>query len=102
MALVKDTRIVLDSMSNAAPVPSEIEPIIRLFLSRRRDAQHYSVDIDDGTFVIRSPDPLARSRGRKGGQLPENLLKCPYCIFATPYQEVYDVHVRSHLFGLSR
>lgn len=95
---MKDTKIVLDKLGKPDPSPSETEEIVRRFLARRKDAERYSLDADDGAFVIHSPDPLARSRGRKQGGLPENLLKCPFCSFVTPYQELYDVHFRSHGF----
>lgn len=101
VALVKDTKIVVDVLSDPAPHATDLEPIIQRFLSRRKDAQHYSLETDEDAFVIHSPDPLARSRGRKLAQLPENVLKCPYCAFVTPYQELYDVHFKSHLFGIS-
>lgn len=100
VALIKDTRIVLDALSNVDPKTSEVDPIVQRFLSKRKEAQHYSLEMNGDAFVIHSPDPLARSRGRKAAQLPENVLKCPYCAFVTPYQELYDVHVRSHLFGV--
>lgn len=99
LALVKDTKIVLDPMSNQEPDPSRVEAIIRHFISRRKDSQYYSLEREGGTFVVHSPDPLARARGRRKDNLPENLLKCPFCSFVTPYQELYDVHFRSHGFA---
>jgi hypothetical protein len=100
LALVKDTKIVLDQMSNQEPDPSRVEAIVRRFISRRKDSQYYSLEREGTTFVVHSPDPLARARGRREGELPKNLLKCPFCSFVTPYQELYDVHFRSHGFAL--
>ena len=101
VALVKDDKLALDTMSNKVSV-GEVEGVVRGFLSKRKEAEHYSVEADGDEIVVHSPDPLARSRGRKdtGQLLPDNLLKCSYCAFITPYQELYDVHVRSHLFGV--
>lgn len=101
VALVKDDKLVLDTMSNEVGV-DEVANLVRGFTSKRKDAQHYSVETDKDDVKVHTPDPLARSRGRKdtGQLLPDNLLKCPYCPFVTPYQELYDVHMRSHLFGV--
>jgi hypothetical protein len=101
VALVKDDKIVLDAMSNRVAA-DEVARIVKVFVSKRKDADYYSVQEDGDSILVHTPDPLARSRGRRdtGQLLPENLLKCPYCAFVTPYQELYDVHVRSHLYGV--
>ena len=99
VALVKDTKVVLDPMSNKEPDPSQVEAIIRNFISRRKDSQYYSFERDGASFVIHSPDPLARGRSRKKETVPENLLKCPWCAFVTPYEELYNVHCRAHGFS---
>jgi hypothetical protein len=99
VALVKDDKIVLDAMVDTVTT-GEVLGIVRAFVSRRKDSQHYSVDSDGDDIMVHTPDPLARSRGRKdsGQWLPDNLLKCPWsgCGFVTPYPELYAVHVRSH------
>ena len=101
VALVKDDKLVLDALSSKVTA-GEVAGIVRGFVSKRKDARFYSVEADGGDIVVHTPDPLARSRGRKdtGQLLPDNLQKCPYCGFVTPYQELYDVHMRSHLFGV--
>ena len=101
IAMVKDEKLVLDTMSNKVMV-GEVTSVVREFCSKRKDAKYYSVEADGDQIIVHTPDPLARSRGRKdtGQLLPDNLLKCPYCPFVTPYQELYDVHMRSHLFGV--
>jgi len=99
VALVKDDKIVLDTMANTIST-GEVLKIVMGFVSRRKDPQHYSIDSNGDDIVVHTPDPLARSRGRKdsGQWLPDNLLKCPWsgCGFVTPYQELYAIHVRSH------
>ena len=101
-ALVKDETIVFDSLQSPEPQKQEVEEVVREFLSKRRDAKHYSCEWAGTALVVHSADPLARSRGRKdsGQMLPPNLLKCPFsgCGFVTPYQELYAVHVRAHGF----
>ena len=101
VALVKDDKLVLDTMSNKIGV-DEVANLVRGFASKRKDAAHYSVETDGEKVKVHTPDPLARSRGRKdtGQLLPDNLLKCPWCSFVTPYEELYNVHVRSHGFAL--
>ncbi len=99
VALIKDEKVVIDPLEGRI-MPSQVETIILKFIARRKDATHYSLDVDGEDFVVHSPDPLSRSRGRRAAMLPNNVLKCPYCSFVTPYQEAYDVHVRSHGFGV--
>lgn len=98
-ALVKDDKLVLDSMSGKVSV-GEVEGVVRGFISKRKDAKYYSVEADGERIRVRTPDPLARSRGRKdsGQMLPPNLLKCPYssCGFVTPYPEVMRNHIYLH------
>lgn len=100
IALVKDASIVFDEIMGEAPTVFRLEEIIKGFVAKRKDARYYSVEADGDVIVVHSPDPLARSRGRKdsGQWLPDNLLKCPYsgCGFVTPYQEAMIVHSRIH------
>lgn len=98
VALVKDSSIVLDELS---PVSlDEVAGVCRGFTSKRSEAGEYSVEERKDVVVIHTPDPLARSRGRKdaGQLLPDNLFKCPFCPFVTPHEELYVVHCRSHGF----
>jgi hypothetical protein len=99
IALVRDTEIVLDSISNQKPDHSQVETIVKQFISRRRDSQYYSLEREGDRFVIHSPDPLVRARGRRKDTLPENLLKCPWCAYVTPYEELLAVHCRAHGFS---
>ena len=100
MALVKDTKIVVDTISGKVS-GDDVLLLVRTFVNRRKDAQSYSVQSDGDAIIIHTPDPLSRSRGRRdtGQLLPPNLLQCPFCSFVSPYQELYNVHVRSHGFG---
>ena len=102
-ALVKNETIVFDTINAPGPQKQEVEEIVGRFLSKRKDSSYYSSQWDGSTLVLHSADPLARSRGRKdsGQMLPPNLLKCPFCSFVTPYQELYDIHFRSHGVGAS-
>ena len=99
VAAVKDADIVLDTLTGTVS-QGDVMVIVRSFVSKRKDARQYSVESEGDRIIVHTPDPLARSRGRKdtGQLLPPNLLKCPFCNFVTPYQELYDVHFRSHGF----
>ena len=100
IAFIRDAEIVVDPIDKDRTETVEIEAIVRAFVSRRKDAKHYSVDRDGDLLVIHSPDPLIRDRGRSWAHLPDNLLQCPFCFFVTQYQELYNIHVRSHGFGV--
>ena len=100
LALIKGSKIVLDEVSGRA-APEEVVRLVRDFAARRKDPAEWSVEGAGGSIVVHSSDPLSRSRGRKdtGEMLPDNLFKCPFCPFVTPYEELYVVHYRSHGFA---
>jgi len=101
VALVKDDKVVLDTLTGKT-TPGDVLTLVRNFVLKRKEARLYSVELTGDTIKVHTPDPLARSRGRKdtGQLLPPNILKCPFCNFVTPYQELYDIHFRSHGFGV--
>lgn len=96
VALVNDTSVVIDSISKVDF--ADVLNVVKSFISRRKDTGLYSLDTVRDSIIVRSPDPLAKSRGRKdpGQILPPNVLKCPYCGFVTQFEEAYTVHVRAH------
>jgi hypothetical protein len=96
LALIQDSKIVIDPIGKDRTELDEVKTLTRFFLSRRKDAQHNSVERDGNFLLTHSPDPPARTRGRKRTQLPGNLLQCPFCGFITSNQGPYDIHVRSH------
>jgi hypothetical protein len=97
VALVNGSKIVIDEIQGKVSA-SEVLTLVRGFVSKRKDAKYYSVDAEGERFTVHTPDPLARNRGNKVAGLPDNLLKCPHCSFVTPFQELYNVHLRSHYF----
>ncbi|MDG6964909.1 MAG: hypothetical protein JRN16_07475 [Nitrososphaerota archaeon] len=100
VALVKDDRVVVDQIAGKVTA-GEVAELAKAFAARRKDPQLYTVETDGEHVVVHTPDPLSRARGRKdtGQLLPDNLFKCPFCPFVTPYEEAYVVHYRSHGFG---
>ncbi len=96
VAFVKDSSIVVDSAGEREVDLTGVHVIVERFISKRKDSKYYSVSTEGERITVHSADPLARSRGRKHPSMPENILQCPYCPFVTPYQEAYNVHVRSH------
>jgi len=100
VALLRDDSIVLDQLSGRKPELHEIETIVQKFIDRRKASKYYSLDLEGDDLVVHSPDPLARSRGRKNPGLPDNILKCPACAFVTRSEEALTVHLRSHYAGL--
>lgn len=98
MAFVKGRVIVFDDFGPSPLDEGAIESAVRDFISRRKDAQHYSCERRSDTLVVHSPDPIAAAKRRKPKGLPPNVYQCPFCPFITPYQELYVVHYRSHGF----
>ena len=100
VALIKDDRVVVDQVSGKV-TPVEVADLAKAFASRRKDPLLYTVETNGEHVLVHTPDPLSRGWGRKdtGQLLPDNLYKCPFCPFVTPYEEAYVVHYRSHGFG---
>jgi len=97
IALVDGSRIVIDGLGGNVDA-MDVSKLVGDFVSKRKDAMYYRVESDGDKLTVHTPDPLARSRGSRHAGLPGNLLKCPHCSFVTPYQELYNVHLRSHYF----
>jgi hypothetical protein len=74
--------------------------IVEAFVSTRKDAQWYSVETNGETILVHSADPVASAHRKRDNQLPPNVKQCPFCPFVSPYEEMYQVHMRSHLFGV--
>ncbi|HVB95159.1 MAG TPA: hypothetical protein VND41_00975 [Nitrososphaerales archaeon] len=96
IALVKGENIVLDELSQEKPEPSIVKETVAGFISRRRDAEHYSVEMAGERIIVHSADPISAMGKKAQNQLPPNLKQCPFCGFVTPYEELMIVHVRAH------
>jgi len=99
LALVRGDEVVLDQLGDASPKMDAVELIVKDFLSRRSDPSHYSYEVSGEKIVVHSPDPVKAMRERRKPTLPDNVFKCPFCPFVTPYEEMYVVHYRSHGFA---
>jgi hypothetical protein len=100
IALVKGEDIVLDESSPEKPERSVVRGAVEDFISRRKEAGHYSMEEVGERIVVHSADPVSAVRKKAQNQLPPNIRQCPHCAFITPYEEEYTVHVRAHLFGV--
>ena len=96
VALVKGEDIVLDSLSDERPEPSAVKDSVTDFISRRKDAAHYSVEAVGERVVVHSADPVSAMRKKRQNQLPPNLKQCPFCGFFTQYDDLLILHVRLH------
>jgi hypothetical protein len=96
VALVKGEDIVLDELSKVRPKPSAVMEAVTGFVSRRKDAVHYAVEMAGDRIVVRSADPVPAMRKKKQNQLPPNLKQCPFCGFVTEYDDVLMLHTRLH------
>jgi hypothetical protein len=100
LALTKSDSIVLDELTDEKVEVWTLRAIVEDFVSHRKDAEHYSVEVNGESILVHSADPVAAMRRKTENSLPPNLRQCPYCAFITEYEEEYVVHVRSHLFGV--
>ncbi len=100
-ALIKGESIMIDSLSGEKLDPEMVRGIVTSFISRRKNAEGYSTEMEAERIVVHSADPAAAVRRKQQQKrLPPNLKQCPFCSFITPYAEVYVVHVRSHGVGV--
>jgi hypothetical protein len=96
VALIKGEDIILDALSDEKPEPSAVKDSVTDFISRRKDAAHYAVEVAGERIVIRSADPVSAMRKKKQNQLPPNLKQCSFCGFVTEYDDLLMLHVRLH------
>lgn len=96
LALINGEDIVLDEIAHSPVATGRVEGIVRRFVLRRRDTQNYSVEREGARMVVHSAHPIVARHDRKHNELPPNLIKCPFCPFLTPYEEMYTIHVRAH------
>lgn len=99
-ALVKLDSVVIDQLTDEPVSASEILKVVKEFVSTRKDGRYYSVEQVAEKIVVHPADPIDASNKRRDNQLPPNVKQCPFCPFVTPYDEAYQVHLRSHLFGV--
>ncbi len=97
VALIQSGGIVLDDYTPGGLKVGDVQRLVEDFFAAKDGG--YEVEAEGSRILVHSSHPDA---GLKRGQptLPPNLLKCPFCPFVTPYQEMYVVHTRAHLFGV--
>jgi hypothetical protein len=96
LALVKRNSIVLDQLTEEKLDVDALRPIVGDFISRRKDSQYYSFEVDGQKIVVHSADPIAASRRKEEKNVPPNLIQCPYCWFITQSEGEYNLHLKSH------
>ena len=70
IALVKGEDIVLDQLSAEKPDPSVVKAAVIHFISRRKKAEDYSVEVIGERIVVHSADPIAAMRKKRQKRLP--------------------------------
>ena len=96
LALVKQDSIVLDQLTDERLDVEALRPIVGDFMSRRKDSEHYSFEVDGQKIVVHSADPIAAPRRKAENTVPPNLMQCPYCWFITQSEGEYTLHLKSH------
>lgn len=99
IALVRDDSIVLDVFADDPPDISLVKDAVTAFISRRKDADHYSLEVSGEKIRVHSADPISAMSKKEQRKLPPNVHLCHYCPFVTEYQEELTIHERTHLFG---
>lgn len=100
LALIRGESIVLDPLSTQKPDIKRVEALVANFISRRKDSESYSVEVNGEEIVVYSADPIAAMRRKRENELPPNVSQCPFCGFITLYEEKYRAHVLLHYLRL--
>ena len=101
IALVNGGKIVFDSFHEGPFDDKAVESVVSEFVATRKEHEFYSFERVGDSLTVHSADPVAALKRRPTEKLPPNLLKCPFCSFVTPYEELYNVHSKSHGFGFA-
>ena len=99
-ALVNGNSIVIDRISGPELEAAQLMHLVEKFVSKRKDANHYSVERRGNLIVVRSPDPIATNRTRTRYRMPPGVCQCPTCGLILPKGR-YQLHLRSHDLGIT-
>ena len=96
LGLVNGDSIVIDTISGPELDVAHLAHLVEEFVSRRKDAQYYSVEKQGDKVVVHSPDPLAAKRTRTHFRVPPGAYQCPACGLILPDEGRYQTHLRTH------
>jgi hypothetical protein len=96
LALVDGASIVIDRISGPKLDVAQLVHLVERFISRRKGANYYSVEKQEGKIVVHSPDPVAAKRTRTHYHVPPGAYQCPSCGLILPDEGRYQIHLRTH------
>jgi hypothetical protein len=96
LALVSGDSIVIDRISGPALDVAQLARLVERFVSKREDANYYSVKRQGDKVVVHSPDPIAATRTRTHYRVPPGAYQCPACGLILPDEAKYQTHLRTH------
>jgi hypothetical protein len=74
---------------------AEVLSAVEVFVSRRKNRTHYSVEVSRNNIVTHSSDPLKRGEKKEIHRLPPGFLQCSLCRFLTDDQERLFLHIKT-------
>ncbi len=95
VAIVKDDKIMIDQMSKSKITTATVLSVIEAFVSRRKDPEHYSVEVSRNSIIVHSRGPLIGGEKKTIHRLPPGFLQCSLCGFLTKDQERLSLHIRT-------
>jgi hypothetical protein len=96
VALLDGNGIVVDALSGPEIGVAEVQSILKLHISGRKDASAYRVESDGKHLVVHSSAPVSAKEKRVKEKLPPGLSQCPVCGFVTTSGDEYHDHLRIH------
>ncbi len=96
VALLDGKYIAIDTLSGPDIGMTQVQSILKSYISGRKDATAYRVESDGKHLVVHSSVPVSASEKRVEDRLPPGLLQCPVCGFVTVSEDAYHDHLRIH------
>ncbi|MGD0145577.1 MAG: hypothetical protein ABSB53_01835 [Nitrososphaerales archaeon] len=96
LALVKGNSVVIDRISGPKLDVAQLVHLVEKFVSKRKDADLYSVERQEDKVIVHSPDPLAAESTRTHYRVPPGAYQCPACGLILPDEGRYQIHLRTH------
>src|SRR5215471_1438758 len=96
VALSKGEDLVLDVFPGANVVERDVEKLVREFVSRRKEPDYYSVELDKGRIVVRSQIGFGPRVKKFTNRVPPGVHQCPACGVVLGDEPAYLRHLRIH------
>ncbi len=96
VALLSGGSIAIDLLRGPEVTPTFLESLAQSYLSKRKDASAYRVEVNGESVIVHSLIPVSAQEKKVQDKLPPGLHQCPVCGFVTASEGEYENHLRIH------